>query len=125
MLALLSLALLIPGVGEFVYLRLEAFAQKIIRPLVGGGENKTFVLLSLLSLPIFLFFRTKRHFLGDGMFRILDLPQGKIHLQEWLDGFIHVIFYRTMHKLAPFWTPELTYSVISIFCGGQQYVTVK
>jgi tetratricopeptide (TPR) repeat protein len=116
--ALFSLTLLIPGVGEFFYLKLETFAQKISRPFTGWGENKTFALLSLLSLPIFWFFRTKRHLLGDGMFRILDLPNGKIHLQEWLDGFIHLIFYRAMHKLVPLWTPELTYSVISILCGG-------
>jgi Flp pilus assembly protein TadD len=118
MLALLSLTLLIPGVGEHVYLRLEAITQKISRPFISWGQNKTFALLSVLSLPVFWFFRTRRHFLGDGMFRILELPKGRIHLQEWLDGFIHVIFYRTMHRLAPFWTPELTYSVISILCGG-------
>lgn len=117
-LALLSLTLLIPKVGEYVYLRLETLAQKISRPLVGWGENKTFVLLSLLSIPLFWLFRTKLHLLGDGMFRISDLPQSKIHLQEWLDGFIHLIFYRGMQKLTPFWTPELTYSVISILCGG-------
>jgi hypothetical protein len=117
-LALLSLTLLIPVVGEYVYLRLEALAQKINRPFVGWGENKVFSLLSLLSIPLFWLFRTKLHLLGDGMFRISDLPQGKIHLQEWLDAFIHLIFYRGMLKLFPSWTPEFTYSVISVLCGG-------
>ena len=116
--ALLSLALLVPVVGRTVYRTLEAVAEKISRPFRKWGQNKTFVLLSILSLPVFWFLRDRLHLLGDGMFRLMDLPNGKVHLQEWLDGFVHVLFHRLMIKLAPSWTPQLTYSIISIACGA-------
>ncbi len=117
-LTLATLAILIPGVGEFLYERLEVLAEKIKKPFVQLGQNKTFLLLSLFSLPIFWIFRSRLHLLGDGYFRISDLPQGRLHLTEWLDGFIHLLVYRVMTKLIPTWTPELTYSTISILCGG-------
>ncbi len=117
-LTLATLAILIPGVGEFLYERLEALAGKIKKLFDSLGQNTTFLVLSLLSLPIFWIFRTRLHLLGDGYFRIRDLPVGKLHLQEWLDGFIHLVVYRVMTKLIPTWTPELTYSTISILCGG-------
>ena len=115
---LATLAILIPGVGEFLYERIEALAEKIKKPFVLLGQNKTFLILSLFSLPIFWIFRTRLHLLGDGYFRITELPQGKLHLQEWLDGLVHLVVYRVMSKLIPTWTPELTYSTISILCGG-------
>ncbi|KPL00955.1 MAG: hypothetical protein AMJ91_02285 [candidate division Zixibacteria bacterium SM23_73_3] len=117
-LTLVTLTILIPGVAEYLYEKFEALAKKIKKPFVGWGENKTFLILSFLSLPIFWIFRTRFHLLGDGYFRIIDLPKGKLHLQEWLDGFIHLVIYRVMTKLIPTWTPELTYSIISILCGG-------
>jgi cytochrome c-type biogenesis protein CcmH/NrfG len=117
-LTLATLAILIPGVGEFLYERLEALAEKIKKPFVKLGPNKTFLLLSLFSLPLFWIFRSRLHLLGDGYFRIEDLPEARLHLTEWLDGFIHLVAYRVMVKLIPTWTPELTYSTISILCGG-------
>lgn len=117
-LSLTIFALLIPGLNEFLYERLEIVAKKIKTPFTKLGENKTFLIVSLLSLPIFWIFRTRLYLLGDGYFRIQDLPEGKLHLAEWLDGFIHLAIYRMMNKLIPSWTPELTYSIISILCGG-------
>ncbi len=117
-LALLSLVILVPPVGQYLSGKLEVLAQKIGSPFAKWGENKTFLLLSVLSLPIFWLFRDRMHLLGDGMFRITDLPEGKILLQEWLDGFIHVIVYRVVHNLFADWTPELTYALISVLCGG-------
>ncbi len=118
MLTLVTLAVLIPAVGEILYEKLEALAKKIKKPFASLGQNKTFLILSLFSLPIFWIFRTRLHLLGDGYFRIRDLPQGRLHLQEWLDGFIHLVVHRVIIKLIPSWTPELTYSIISILCGG-------
>jgi Flp pilus assembly protein TadD len=117
-LSLTILALLIPGLSEFFYERFEIVAKKLKNPFVKFGENKTFLLVSLLSLPVFWIFRTRLYLLGDGYFRIKDLPEGKLHLPEWLDGFIHLVIYRMMNKLIPAWTPEFTYSIISILCGG-------
>jgi Flp pilus assembly protein TadD len=117
-LTLAALAILIPGISEFLYVRFEAFGEKIKKPLVKLGENKTFLLLSLLSLPFFWVFRVRLYLLGDGYFRIQDLTDGKLHLQEWLDGFIHLELCRMMTKLIPSWTAELTYSIMSILCGG-------
>jgi len=117
-LVLVSLAIMIPGIGEFLYRKFETLAQKIKKPLASTGQNKTFFILSFLSLPIFWIFRSKLHLLGDGYFRITDLPEGRLHLQEWLDAFIHLVVYRVMVKLIPNWTPEITYSIISVLCGG-------
>ncbi len=117
-LTLITLAILIPGVGEFLYRRLAALAEKIKKPFERLNPNLTFLLFSLLSLPLFWIFRSRLHLLGDGYFRIQDLPQGKLHLQEWLDGFIHLVVFRIMVKLIPSWTAELTYAIISVFCGG-------
>jgi tetratricopeptide (TPR) repeat protein len=116
-LTLATLAILIPGVGEFFYERVAALAEKITKPFASLGQNKAFLILSLFSLPIFWIFRTRLHLLGDGYFRITDLSEGKLHLQEWLDGLIHLLVHRVMIKLIPTWTPELTYSTISILCG--------
>ncbi len=117
-LVLLSLIILIPGVGEFLYPKLETLAQKIKRLFISSGQNKTFFILSFLSLPIFWVFRNKLHLLGDGYFRITDLPEGRLHLQEWLDAFIHLVVYQMMVKLIPSWSPEFTYAIISVLCGG-------
>jgi lipoprotein NlpI len=114
----LILAILIPGVGEYLYEKLAAFSVKIKQPFDRLGQNLTFLLISLFSLPLFWIFRTRLHLMGDGYFRIRDLPYGRLHLQEWLDGFIHLVIYRIMTKLIPSWTAELTYTAVSILCGG-------
>jgi len=113
-----TLAILLPGVGGFLYERMATFARKISKPFGLLGPNKTNLILSLFSLPIFWILRTRFHLLGDGYFRIRDLPEGRLHLQEWLDGFIHLVAHRVMIKIIPTWTSELTYSIISILCGG-------
>jgi tetratricopeptide (TPR) repeat protein len=114
----LSLALLIPGVAESLYPKLDALARKVKKPFDSMSQNKSFFILSLLSLPVFWIFRNALHVLGDGYFRITDLPEGRLHLQEWLDAFIHLVVYRIMVKLTPSWTPEFTYAIISVLCGG-------
>ena len=117
-LILLSLIIIIPGVSESLYLKFDVLAKKIKRPFDSLGQNKSFLVLSLLSLPVFWVFRNRRHLLGDGYFRITDLPEGRLHLQEWLDAFIHLVVYRIMVKLIAGWTPEFTYAIISVLCGG-------
>ncbi|MFH1336910.1 MAG: tetratricopeptide repeat protein [Candidatus Zixiibacteriota bacterium] len=114
----LILAILIPGVGEYLYEKLAAFSVKIKQPFDRLGKNLTFLLISLFSLPLFWIFRTRLHLLGDGYFRIQDLPYGRLHLQEWLDGFIHLVIFWVITKFIPSWTAELTYTVVSILCGG-------
>jgi hypothetical protein len=114
----LILVILIPGVGEFLYKRMAALSVKIKQPLDRLNQNLLFLLLSLLSLPLFWIFRNRLHLWGDGYFRIKDLPYGNLHLQEWLDGFIHLAIYWFMTKFTLSWTAELTYTVVSILCGG-------
>ena len=122
----ISQAILIPGVSESLYPKLDALAKKVKKPFDSMGQNKSFLILSFLSLPVFWIFRSRLHLLGDGYFRITDLPEGRLHLQEWLDAFIHLVVYRVMVKLIPTWTPELTYSIISVLCGGAfVYLTLK
>jgi hypothetical protein len=115
---LVLLVILIPGVGEHLYRALAALTLKIKPPFDRLGQNVSFFLISLLSLPLFWIFRNRLHLLGDGYFRIQDLPHGNLHLQEWLDGFVHLIVFRIMTRLDPSWTAELTYTAVSIICGG-------
>jgi hypothetical protein len=117
-LTLISLLILLPGVNQTLYRELETLMKKIKGWFGGWDENTTFLLLSILSLPIFWILRTRLHLLGDGYFRIRDLSAGKFHLQEWLDGVIHLVIYRVMRILISSWSPELTYLVVSILCGG-------
>jgi len=117
-LVLASLAILIPAVSESLYRKFDALAEKVKKPFDSMSQNRSFFVLSLLSLPVFWVFRSRLHLLGDGYFRITDLPEGRLHLQEWLDAFIHLVVYRIMVKLIPVWTPELTYAIISVLCGG-------
>ena len=114
----LILLVMIPPLGEFIYEKLSVFSEKIKQPFSRLSQTLAFLLISLLSLPLFWIFRTRLHLLGDGYFRIRDLPYGRLHLQEWLDGFVHLVIYRIMTGLIPSWTAELTYAVVSILCGG-------
>jgi Flp pilus assembly protein TadD len=115
---LVTLTVLIPGVGELLYFRFEALVKKIRKPFNSLSQNKSFLILSFISLPVFWLFRNRLHLLGDGYFRITELPTGRLHLQEWLDAFIHLVVYRVTIKLIPTWSVELTYSIISVLCGG-------
>jgi hypothetical protein len=117
-LTLASLVILIPSVNETLYRKFETLAMKMRGWFGGWGENNTFLIMSILSLPIFWIFRTRLHLLGDGYFRIRDLSAGKFHLQEWLDGVIHLVIFRVIRTLISSWSTELTYSVVSILCGG-------
>jgi hypothetical protein len=117
-LSLATLVILFPGVSEFLYERLEALGSKMKEPFARLGQNKAFLLLSLFSLPIFWVFRSRLHLLGDGYLRMRQLSEGRLHPPEWLDGFIHLVVYRMVSKVSAAWTLELTYSTISILCGG-------
>jgi hypothetical protein len=115
---LVMLIVLIPGIGERLFAVGEVVALKIKKPLERSNPNLVFLLGSFLSLPLFWIFRNRLHLLGDGYFRIQDLPEGRLHPQEWLDGFIHLMVFRNAVKLIPSWTPEFTYVIISVLCGG-------
>ena len=58
-LVLASLAILVPGVSESLYRKFDALAKKIKRPFDSLGQNQSFLVLSLLSLPIFWIFRNR------------------------------------------------------------------
>ena len=123
---LVMLAVLIPGIGERLFAGCEALALKVKKPFDRLNPNLMFLVGSLLSLPLFWIFRNRLHLLGDGYFRIQDLPEGRLHPQEWLDGFIHLMVFRTATRLTASWTPEFTYAAISVLCGGVSiFVSLK
>ena len=62
-LVLLSLMILIPGVSESIYVKLEALTKKVKKPFDSVGQNKSFLVLSLASLPVFWIFRNRLHLL--------------------------------------------------------------
>jgi tetratricopeptide (TPR) repeat protein len=115
---LIMIIVMIPGIGERLFAGCEALALKVKKPFDRLNPNLLFLVGSFLSLPLFWIFRNRLHLLGDGYFRIQDLPEGRLHPQEWLDGFIHLMVFRTATKLTASWTPEFTYAAISVICGG-------
>jgi hypothetical protein len=77
-----------------------------------------FMLAGLFFIPLFWALRTKLFLLGDGYFKLENLPVGRIHLTELLDGVLHHQLYRLLTGISPGMDPSLTYTIPSVLCGG-------
>jgi len=47
-----------------------------------------------------------------------EISEGRFQMPEWLDGLLHLGLYNFLSEILGRWTPELTYSTLSILGGG-------
>lgn len=77
-----------------------------------------YVAAGLLCVPLFWFLRTNLFLLGDGYFILENLSDGTALPTEWLDGAIHLGFYRLLMAIDPGIDPSFSYTILSVVCGG-------
>lgn len=82
------------------------------------GKYRLSAAVGLASIPLFWLLRTKLFLLGDGYFILQILPGGQVALTEPLDRIIHYQFYRLLMHISPGMDPSLSYSLLSVVCGG-------
>lgn len=113
----LTLLLFIPVVNDFL-LKFSERAFGIFKvPFSLLKKRMRLLLVGVFSFLVFWLLRTKLHLLGDGYFRIKDIYQDRFPTAEWLDGLIHLSLYKVFSAVFIFWTPDLTYAVISCLSG--------
>ena len=113
----LTLLLFVPSINEFLLKFLERVFLLFKVPYSNLKKTTRLLLIGIFSFSLFWFFRVKLHLLGDGYFRIRDIYQNRFPTAEWLDGLIHLWFYKVLSAVFKFWTPDLTYAVISCLSG--------
>ncbi|MGB2697193.1 MAG: tetratricopeptide repeat protein [Candidatus Zixiibacteriota bacterium] len=113
----LTLLLFVPGINEFLLKFLERVFLFFKIPFSNLNKWIRLLLVGIFSFSIFWFFRVKLHLLGDGYFRIRDIYQNRFPTAEWLDGLIHLSLYKVFSAVFKFWTPDLTYAVLSCVSG--------
>jgi tetratricopeptide (TPR) repeat protein len=113
----LTLLLFVPWLNR-ILLKLFEWSFNLFKiPFSHLKKEVRFLLIGAFSFLLFWFLRTKLHLLGDGYFRIEEIYKNKFPLAEWLDGLIHLKLYQLFSSLFSFWTPDLTYAVISCLSG--------
>ena len=113
----LTLLLFIPRMNDLVQRLLQRFFLILKIPFSGLKQRVRLLLVGVISFAVFWALRTKLHLLGDGYFRIRDIYQSRFPTAEWLDGLIHLSLYKLLSTILGFWTPDLTYAVISCLSG--------
>lgn len=108
----------VPSINNYVLKVFEAIFMSLKRIFSKTKKCSLYFILSLLSLPVFWFLRTKLYLLGDGYFKIRQLPSGELVPSEWLDDIIHLEFYRFLSNIFPGSDPSYSYSILSVLCGG-------
>jgi len=108
----------IPCINSFMLKVFESIFMKFKGVFSKTEKHSLYILLSLLCLPAFWLLRTKLYLLGDGYFKIRALPSGDLVPTEWLDGVVHLEFYRLLSRISPDLDPSCSYSVLSVLCGG-------
>ncbi len=123
-LTLLTLSVFVPKVNPIWLSLLERIFGIIGQFLSKFNKHKIYIGAGVISLFIFWAFRTRLHLLGDGYLKLRLLPQGKLGMAEWLNDVIHVELFHFLSSRIEWWNPALTYSSISIVCGGLFVVVV-
>ena len=117
-LTLLTLSAFVPKINNIWLWFFQRIFGQVGRFLSRFNKCLVYAGASFISFFIFWSLRTKLHLLGDGYLKLRLLPQGKIGMAEWLNDVIHVQLFYLLSSRLEWWTPELTYASISIFCGG-------
>lgn len=108
----------VPFVNNYMLKAFESLSIVLKKIFSKTTKCSLYFILSLLSLPLFWFLRTKLYLLGDGYFKIRTLPTGELVPTEWLDGLIHLEFYRFLSQVFPGSDPSFSYTILSVLCGG-------
>jgi tetratricopeptide (TPR) repeat protein len=116
--AFATILFFVPSINNYILTAFEAIFTSFKKKFSKTKKYSLYFILSLLSLPLFWFLRTKLYLLGDGYFKIRQLPPGELVPTEWLDGVIHLEFYKFLSKVSPGLDPSLSYSILSVLCGG-------
>ena len=121
LLTLVTLSLFIPPINSFVLKTFESLLSFMNAHLAIKSKRRrysVYLMVSIFSIPLFWVLRTKLYLLGDGYFKINALTRGEIVPTEWLDGVVHVWFYKLYSGISPGLDPFLSYSILSILGGG-------
>jgi len=121
LLTLATLSFFVPRINGFVLKTFESLFTFINAHLVIKSRRRRYsvcLMWSFFSIPLFWFLRTKLYLLGDGYFKINALARGEIVPTEWLDGVVHVWFYKLLLQISPNLDPSFSYSLLSVFGGG-------
>jgi len=113
----LTLLLFVPKINDFMLKLLQRVFLILKFPFSNLKKGIRLVLVGVFSFFLFWFLRTKLYLLGDGYFRIKDIYQNRFPTAEWLDGLIHLKLYKLFSSAFSFWTPDLTYTVLSCLSG--------
>lgn len=117
-LTIAALSLFFTAVGSLVLRALKSLLQVWESSLRKIGKYRLYAAVGLASIPSFWLLRTKLFLLGDGYFILEILPGGQLALTEPLDRMIHYQFYRLLMHISPGMDPSLSYSLLSVVCGG-------
>ena len=117
-LTLFALLAFVPKINSFLLGGFEKIANSIQLWLSKINRSALYIIISFLSLFIFWAFRTRLHLLGDGYQKLNNLPEQKIWVADWLTDFIHLKLYNFLSSRIEWWNADLTYSSISVLCGG-------
>jgi len=102
-------------VASFLFLVPKSAVNKLNFSLFSGKIY--FFLIPLLSALPFWVFRQKMFLLGDGTILLRSIETGVMYKpEEPLEYLVHSAFYGFMNKYFSV-TPQLSWAVISIFCG--------
>ncbi len=114
----LTLSLFAWPVNRRVLRLIESIGGRLGRILHKSKKTSLHIIAGLLSVPLFWIFRTKFFLLGDGYFILGNLSDGTTLPTEWLDGVIHLGFYRFLSGIDPGIDPSFSYTILSVVCGG-------
>jgi len=110
----LGFLILVPKVNKIFYDVLAGFFNVVEKTFRKMKRNYKYILLSLVSVPLFWVFRAKTHLLGDGYLRGEEISLGgKFSVTEPLDFYLHALVYRFV-KLGAY----QTYTLISCLAGA-------
>ncbi len=117
-LTIVIIGLFVPTVNSFMLKFFQSVFSALEKIFAKIRKYPFFAIVSLLSIPLFWSLRTKLFLLGDGYFILERLSGGRIMPTEWLDGTIHLEFYRILSMISPDIDPSFSYSIPSVVCGG-------
>ncbi len=117
-LALVTLLVFVPKLNGLFLRIFEKLLRYPLNLFSRVKKSKIYITISFLSLFIFYTLHTKLFLMGDGYLKLEQLLKGEVTGAGWLDDLIHLEIFRFLSSKMEWWSPALTYSSVSILCGG-------